>query len=230
MNAISRRSGMSRRIRHVLDRTADRSAVSGGLKVGIVAACVLGALVAPGIGTQTQDTAKLKTEGMMHAKALALGLIMYIDDYDGITPYADETSIVKEVTQPYVKAPIPGASPAENRKAVWQTMNPAVSEFLYNISFGGIRLSDLENPANTPVIYESKPWAGLHSGRIVAFADGHVRMVVEQDWKTRFRPYLHLKTPKTAKKVLRLDPPAKTDPNAPGYAGYKPPPYPGQGK
>lgn len=199
---MARPSSMGKRIRHVLDDSADRSAVSGGIKVGIVAACILGALMAPAIGTQeTQNMMQLRLKGIDHAKHIALAYILYENDYDDITPYVDETETVRRVTYPYLKSdhPAQGSKVLDN----WKTMNPDGSEFLVNLCIGGISETNIPQPAYTPLFYESKPWKD--GKRLVAFTDGHVQALDTEGWK-KYEPNLHLRIKRWAKKILKAPP------------------------
>ncbi len=199
---MARPSNMGKRIRHVLDRNADRSPVSGGLKVFIGAGCVLGALIVPGIGAQsTPDMLQLRLKGIDHAKHIALAYLMYENDYDDITPYVDKTETVRRITFPYLKAD----HPAQGDKVLdnWKTMNPEGSVFLVNLCLGGISDTQIPEPANTPLFYESKPWKD--GKRLVAYSDGHVKVLDSDAWK-KAEPYLHLQIKRRVKNILKADP------------------------
>jgi hypothetical protein len=196
---MARPSNMGKRIRHVLDGAADRSHVSGGLKSFIAGACVLGALMAPGIQT-TQNEMQLRVQGLDHAKHLALAYILYLNDYDDTTPYVDETETVRRVTYPYL---VPNKGQVRKPIDNWKTMNPAGSEFLINLCLGGISDTNIPKPTYTPLFYENKPWKD--GKRIVSFEDGHVQVLGPVEWK-EIEKNLHLNIKRTITKVLKAPP------------------------
>jgi prepilin-type processing-associated H-X9-DG protein len=131
---------------------------------------------------------------MSNGKQIALGMLMYTNDYDDVLPYVQSVVTVKEITYPYIKT-----------KSVWETGNPA-SQWRFNMCVGGALETDIQEPASTPMFYESAPWPD--GRRVVAFMDGHVKLVSSSDWKAMAK-YLKLKLKKKATKPLPL--------HVPGY-------------
>lgn len=129
-----------------------------------------------------------KAPGLSNAKQLALGFIMYTADWDDVAPYVQDTNAAYFVTYPYIKD-----------KSVVQTHNPEGSFFRLNMSVAGIDMSALENPEATPLYYDSKPWPD--GTRIVAFTDGHVRVIAPDEWN-RLQRNLKLNLPRKAKRPL----------------------------
>jgi prepilin-type processing-associated H-X9-DG protein len=128
------------------------------------------------------------TRGLSDVKQLALGTMMYCQDYDDVYPYVRSTKPLAKAIAPYLK-----------NQQVWQTLNPAGSVFAFNLSIGGASGSVIELPAATVMYYETKPWAdGL---RIVAFCDGHAKRVKASDWH-KLEPTLHLHVKRVAKKPI----------------------------
>jgi len=126
------------------------------------------------------------TSSLSNAKQVALGLLMYSNDYDDVMPYAESTGAIVKVTQPYLK----------NVKIWWTTDN---RRFLFNHSLGGATSTEVERPAETILIYAEGP--ASDGKREVAFADGHARRLGPDEW-SKYEATLHLKLKKTAKKPL----------------------------
>jgi prepilin-type processing-associated H-X9-DG protein len=124
-------------------------------------------------------------QAVSSVKQLSLGMLMYTSDYDDITPFAQSTTAVQYVTYPYIKS-----------LDLWSTGNPNNSRFLYNTSIGGVAMSDIPEPMNTVMFYESAPWPD--GRRVVAFVDGHARVLTDAEWRS-YSPTLQLKLKKSAK-------------------------------
>lgn len=119
------------------------------------------------------------------AKQLGLGMLMYCSDYDDIAPYAQSTSTVQWVTYPYIKS-----------LSIWNTGNPNGSRFLFNMALAGVNMTDIEDPADTLMFYESAPWPDRR--RAVVFADGHGVLLTPEEWEEASKS-LRLKIKKSAK-------------------------------
>ncbi len=89
-----------------------------------------------------------RAEALSRAKQVALGLIIYAADHDDVLP--SSSADWQNLIAPYLKN------------------NSIMQDFVY--TFGGGLLTAIERPAETELGYI--PFAG---GRIVAYADGHVR-------------------------------------------------------
>lgn len=139
---------------------------------------------------QAKGAAK-QTATLSNSKQLALGMMMYASDCDDVMPWAQGIKAVKFATRPYLK-----------NDDLWKSLNPAGGEFRFNMSLGGVSLTDVEDPSETILYYEEKAWPD--GRRAVAFADGHAKFVGEEEWK-RLQPTLKLKVKKTAKRPLPLN-------------------------
>lgn len=130
-------------------------------------------------------TAAQRTATLSNLKQVALGIIMFEADYDDQVPWVESTPQLFELIYPYVK----------NRE-IMKTLNPAGGMIRFNMCLAGTWATQLENPAETVLIYESMPWAD--GSRCVAFADGHAKVVNEEEWQ-RLQPSLNLKLPRHGK-------------------------------
>ena len=126
-----------------------------------------------------------QTQALSKVKQLTIAMMMYVTDYDDLTPYAQATVAVEYVTWPYVK-----------NISIWKTGNPEGSRFYFNMAVAGVKLSDVENPANIVMFYESRAWPD--GRRILSFCDGHAKIVTENEWQ-KYKLTLKLKFKKSAK-------------------------------
>lgn len=117
------------------------------------------------------QTASAKTQTLSNMKQVATAMIMYISDSDDEYPYPQTTKTIRYITAPYMK-----------NNDLWTTRNPNGGEFLFNMALGGVSATQLEYPAEMVMFYESKAWPD--GTRVVAFADGHARVVDSATWKT----------------------------------------------
>jgi hypothetical protein len=125
-----------------------------------------------------------RTAALSNAKQIAMALMMYSADYDDYLPYVQSTAGLKAALMPYLK-----------NEGIWDTYNPG-ARFLFNMCLSGVSCVSIEEPAKTPMIYESAPFKD--GTRIVAFADGHASRLSEADWKALDK-YLKLKLPRLTK-------------------------------
>jgi hypothetical protein len=102
-------------------------------------------------------------------KLIALGTIMYTTDWDDVLPYAQSTRAVAYCTEPYMK----------NRR-IWQTLNPNGGKIQFNMGIAGVGVDDVQNPAETPLFYETQFWPD--GSRVVAFLDAHGSSISNSDW------------------------------------------------
>lgn len=153
----------------------------------------------PQSGSPTMNA--MKTATLANVKQMSLGMIIYCTDYDDVAPYAQSSTTAWSVMLPYIKS-----------RETLKTLNPNGGSFLFNMSLAGVSLVDLESPAETPMIFESKPWPD--GTRAVAFADGHAKYLSEDEW-AKYQPALKLNLKKTAKKPL----PSNYDPSRLGGGG-----------
>lgn len=106
-------------------------------------------------------------------KQIALGVMMYTQDYDELTPnkpaaYADQIF-------PYVK----------NRAVFTCPLDPAgTSSYTFNSGIAGVPLSAMADPAKTVMIYEGKDGKlnYKHDGQaVVGFMDGHCKLLKPEE-------------------------------------------------
>lgn len=141
------------------------------------------------IGTPAQrPIAVLKTTTMSNMKQAALGMTLYTTDYDDVYPWVQSSRAAYEVTFPYVK-----------NKEIFKTLNPNGGQIQFAMNLGGVESTTLDNPAETPMYYESAAWPD--GSRIVSYADGHTKTVTAAQWP-RVEEYLRKVYKRKAKKPL----------------------------
>jgi len=106
---------------------------------------------------------------LSNVKQASLAIAIYCADSDDVFPSADSTAKVQQQTFPYTK-----------NQNIWKSLNPEGGRILYNTSVSGTSVSMLERPAETLLLWDEKPWPD--GRRVVAFADGHAKIVDGQDW------------------------------------------------
>lgn len=120
--------------------------------------------------------ASAQTMGLNNAKQLALGMIMYITDYDDVYPKVNSTGEVQKLIWPYLK-----------NDEVFKTNNSRGSTFRFNMRLSGKSMDSIEIPSETPLFFESNSWSD--GRRIVAYVDGHVKFVSEQEFQAMVRRF-----------------------------------------
>jgi hypothetical protein len=125
------------------------------------------------------------TANLSNVKQLSLGMLLYQSDWDDKFPYVQDTESLRPILDPYLK-----------NNNLWQVIGNPGSRFLFNMSLSGSTVTELEEPANTPMFYESQPDSS--GKRAVGFADGHAKRVEETEWQGMQR-YLHLNLKKFGK-------------------------------
>lgn len=133
-------------------------------------------------------SASAQTEALNNVKQCALGTMMYVADYDDVYPWPQSTRAVHEVVRPYLK-----------NDNIWNSLNPKGGQILFNMALGGVSSQDIPSPAETVLYYDSMAWPD--GRRVVAYADGHAKLIKETDWQV-LKKTLGLKLKKTAKKPL----------------------------
>jgi hypothetical protein len=136
------------------------------------------------MGALQKAPSDAKTTTINNFKQASIGMIMYMGDYDDVLPYVQDTKSAFFVTYPYVKS-----------ADTFKTLNPN-GMMRFNMAVAGVNASALETPADVPMYYESEPWPD--GTRVVAFMDGHVKAVSEEEWQ-RVQQYLTMKLPRTTK-------------------------------
>ena len=110
---------------------------------------------------------------LSNAKQIALGTLMYVQDYDELTPRRGVS--YTEAIWPYVK----------NRQIFTCPLDPSGTiSYTFNSSVAGISLAAIPFPDKTVMIYEGK--AGKldyrHAGHaVVGFMDGHCKMISPEE-------------------------------------------------
>ncbi len=128
-----------------------------------------------------------RTITLSNLKQIALGTIMLSFDYDDYFPYVQSTPQLFNFIEPYTK----------NRE-ILKTKNPMGGDFRFNMSLAGASMTSIEQPAGTPMFYESEAWPD--GKRCVAYTDGHVKVVAAEDWQ-KLQPLLKLKLLRKGKPI-----------------------------
>jgi hypothetical protein len=106
---------------------------------------------------------------LSNAKQIVIGTLMYVQDYDEITPRKGPS--YTELIWPYVK----------NRQIFTCPLDPSGTiSYTFNSSVAGISLADIPFPDKTVMIYEGKASKldYRHVGHaIIGFMDGHCKMI-----------------------------------------------------
>jgi hypothetical protein len=109
------------------------------------------------------------TSAVSGMKQLALGVLMYCQDYDETLPPMRDAASLKRTVLPYVKSESLFRSPTSGQP------------FLPNPHLAGRRLSQLGQPSGAVMLYSAAP--GPDGRRVVARLDGTVRTVGAEEWK-----------------------------------------------
>jgi len=123
------------------------------------------------VGQTPESFAARQSATVSNLKQVALGMIMYTNDYDDAYPYAQSTPAAFFVELPYVK-----------NIQVFKSLNPKGSIIRFNMGISGGLASSIDSPAETVMFYESEAWDD--GRRAVAYCDGHVKWVKAEDWAT----------------------------------------------
>lgn len=104
-------------------------------------------------------------------RQLATGIAIYLADYDDVMPAAADTYTLFAIVSPYFKQP-----------SLTLSMNPNGGRILYNTNLANVNSTAIEEPSNTPMLWDSLPWPdGKH---LVAFTDSSVRFIDEAKWQS----------------------------------------------
>jgi hypothetical protein len=110
----------------------------------------------------------VRTKSMNNLKQLGMAMMMYMNDYDGVAPYAQQTKSCLYVLLPYVKSSDIFSPPR------------AESRYLVNTKLGGVNERDVLEPARVPLFWEEMPYDD--GSRVVGFYDGHVAVIPADEW------------------------------------------------
>jgi prepilin-type processing-associated H-X9-DG protein len=187
----------------------------------LCSAVAIYALASP-TGLGSRKAASARTAGLLSRAAL-----YYANDWDGVTPWVKNQTILRMVIDPYAegleKPPPkddaqavtsllhaladmpetvpsnPGPRPKLPRRLI-ESSNPRGGEFLFNLHLGGVNLDKLGANKKTAILfYDSKAWPD--GSRTVAYADGHVAQVSRPKWRL-VRKSLRTRYPREARKPL----------------------------
>ncbi|MCX7924776.1 MAG: hypothetical protein N2554_03075, partial [Fimbriimonadales bacterium] len=103
---------------------------------------------------QMEEEAKV-AKYISQGKQIALAMLMYVQDYDELFPPNFGNEGVAEVLLPYLR-----------EREVFEVDGA----FAFHYRMNGQSLANIENPAETEVGYLQ-----LSNGRVVIYADGHVK-------------------------------------------------------
>jgi len=121
------------------------------------------------------DLSDKTTACMMNAKQLALGCLMYAADYDDVFKF--KATGWTNAIMPYIKNKAILTCPLDK---------PGTISYSFNTSLIGKNQAVIARPAETVMLYEGKNKKLLfrHGGKaVVAYADGHVKLVSKDDAK-----------------------------------------------
>ena len=141
-----------------------------------------------------EGTVAERTATLSNIKQISTAMMIFLSDTDDQFPYVQGTPQLFKMMEPYTR-----------NLEVFKTKNPAGGAFRFNMCLAGSGMSDVAQPAETVLFYESEPWAD--GSRCVSFTDSHAKVVTADEWK-KLQPTLNLKL----KKHGRPLPPNQTAP------------------
>lgn len=140
-----------------------------------------------GTSGQPQQAQKV-TQDLSNAKQFALGIMLFLTDNKDVYPYVSGVASLQKIVMPYIK-----------NERVFKPLNPnGDGKWRFNMSLAGVRMVDLLEPAKTPLVYDIHPHP--NGRRVVAFADGHAKLVSETEWKS-YDAFLKLKLKRHGKPI-----------------------------
>lgn len=132
--------------------------------------------------------ASARTAALSNIKQAALSMIMYSADYDDVMPYVQTSKTLVKVTAPYARD-----------NSIWMSTHPKASgPFRFNMSLAGVSMTDVPEPANTPMLYDNEVWPD--GKRLVAFTDGHAKFISTEEWES-LQKYFKLKLKRHGKPI-----------------------------
>jgi prepilin-type processing-associated H-X9-DG protein len=117
---------------------------------------------------QASSDDEVAKKSLSNLKQIGTALMMYVQDYDETFPNMQPPEQTKTLLMPYVKDSDAFQQPDTN--TLYQT-NTAMSQK---------QVATLDAPVEMVAFYESTPMADQKRG--VAFADGHVKRLTEEEW------------------------------------------------
>jgi len=139
--------------------------VAGAAFMLLAALAVFAAILFPVFG-RAKEKAQA-TACLANVKQLGVALMMYTTDYEERLPDADSW---EEAVAPYIMNAEILACPVTGQR------------YIFNEALSGVDLKDLDNPQETPMLWEpalhAEGLVGPHGGQFnVCYADGHAKMV-----------------------------------------------------
>lgn len=129
------------------------------------------AIAVPAAQAAMSVPAQVKTEALSNVKQIAVGQLLYCSDYDDVMPYVQNTATVRQIVAPYLR-----------NNELWKSLNPNGGRILFNGALAGVEMNQLDTPAEIPMFYDERAWPdGSH---IVAFTDGHAKIIGSAAWPT----------------------------------------------
>lgn len=122
---------------------------------------------------------------LANIKQLGIGLSILAVDYDDNLPYVESTAHLYKIAEPYLK-----------NLQLTKSLNPSGGRLLFNISLAGVNTFSIEEPSETPLVYDEKPWPD--GRRLVFFADGSAKFLSALEWGMVV-PNLKLNLPRKGK-------------------------------
>jgi|SRR5579884_477307 len=116
---------------------------------------------------KAQEKAK-EVSSLSYLKQIALGTMMYMQDYDENFPPMNDYNVFKKAVMPYVK-----------NETIF--INPITNEpYHINARLSKKNLAVVESPATMAMIYEASP--APDGTRGVCYVDGHANRVPDSEW------------------------------------------------
>jgi prepilin-type processing-associated H-X9-DG protein len=155
--------------------------VGSVLLFGLLVVAILGAILFP-VFTQAREKART-VSCQSNLKQIALGVMMYTQDYDGRCPLADKWT---GQLDPYLKNNQIFRCPSAGIGQTTPPGAPIATDYGYNAALSGFEMAKVKSPASTVLIFESNgPSAGgveslvqpgrHNGGNNFAYVDGHVK-------------------------------------------------------
>jgi prepilin-type processing-associated H-X9-DG protein len=129
----------------------------------VAALSVVTAFAVTRTGHAAQGQAPGDTQCLSNTKQIAIGLLMYIQDYDDTLPPMKSTASVQTAIFPYIK-----------NKAVF-TCPVTKKGYVYSAALGKKKMAQIKAPASTVMLKDAVPHPdGMTT---VAYLDGHCKRI-----------------------------------------------------
>lgn len=131
----------------------------------------LAAILFP-VFAQARVTAR-ETSSVSNLRQIATAAMMYTQDWDEVLPPMKDAATAKKALMPYCKNEAMFIDPRTNEP------------YHVNVAASRKHVATVDSPAQFVLFYEATP--GRDGKRAVAFLDGHVKRITEQEWETAKR-------------------------------------------